>query len=102
MEMAARNAARRKDEQGNVQWRRVKRLTSTREAVHLRPSTAGTYNYEVVAQQGGTVIFSSGPTTLTVNNNPSPSGNSWLNDVESFLGPIVTDPVDILVGWLGF
>lgn len=87
---------------GGQKWQPVKRLTSTRGAVHLQPSTAGTYNYEVVVQQGGTVIFSSGPATLTVNNNPSQSGNSWLNDVESFLGPIVTDPVETLIGWLGF
>jgi hypothetical protein len=87
---------------GGQKWQRVKRLTSTRGAVHLKPSTAGTYTYDVVVQQGGTVIFSSGPTTLTVNNNSSQSDNNWLNDVESFLGPIVTDPVETLVGWLGF
>ncbi|HEY1820584.1 MAG TPA: hypothetical protein VGG83_11715 [Trebonia sp.] len=86
---------------GGQAWKRVKHLATSHGAVHLQPSTAGTYNYKIVVQQGGTVVFSSGPTTLTVNNS-SQSDNSWLNDVESFLGPILSDPVEAIAGWFDF
>lgn len=87
---------------GTKKWQRVKRLTSSSGVVHLQPSTAGTYTYDVVVEQGGTVVFSSGPTTLMVNNNPPQSGNDWLSAVESILGSIVTDPPEAILGWLGF
>jgi hypothetical protein len=87
---------------GGQAWQPVQQLTTGRGSVDLQPDTAGTYNFEIVVQQGGTVIISSAPTTLTVNNNSSQSSDDWLNDVLSFLGSILSGPVETVAGWFGF
>jgi hypothetical protein len=80
---------------GGQNWQPVQQLTASRGSVDLRPTTAATYNYEIVVQQGGTVVLSSAPTTLTVSNS-SQSGNGWLGNVASILGAI---PWGIIFGF---
>jgi hypothetical protein len=87
---------------GGQSWQPVQLLPASRGSVDLQPSAAGTINYEVVVQQGGTVVFSSAPTTLTVTNSSSQSDNSWINDLVSGLEIILTDPVETIAGWFGF
>jgi hypothetical protein len=85
---------------GGQSWQPVGQLSTSRGSVNIQPSAAGTFNYEVVVEQGGTVVVSSAPTTLTVNNN-SQSGNSWVGDVVSFLGQFLAGAATTIGGLLG-
>jgi hypothetical protein len=87
---------------GGQNWQPVRRLPASRGSVDLRPAAAGTYNYQIIVQQGGTVVLASAPTTLTVDNSSSQSGNSWIDDIVPALAAIFTDPVKTFIGWLGF
>jgi hypothetical protein len=82
---------------GGQDWQPVGQLTASHGSVSVQPGQAGTYNFEVVVQQGGTVVLSSAPTTLTVSSS-SQSGDGWLSAVASIVGAI---PWDIVIGWLG-